>query len=506
MRTDTLPPPDVKSGIPVETLERPVETPAAAPSEVRTEPPWFKTLGISGSNFSSEAGAAAGQRRDARQWAWLVGKIMFGVVVLALVAYLLLRSDKAQIFLNASSEGRFAVKGVVIYRGRPVENGTISISLESEGGAYGGSVSLPVSKQGTFSTDEKLGNGILPQAVTAEYAGVSANNRPLKASSRLDYARSIRQWWFLGICGAVALLLTILFTGQPGPFKARFLFIMTYLFTFASCALPIVSVIYIGLRPDLRLVMINSPVGVLKAKATEEGRLEWLVNVGGSVTPASQHAQPGEQPGVSGGGNQPLRPPILGQGADSGEWVINGGLVIPVYVLVLAMIGAGINTTRKVPDIQKDFDIKADCLRMLKAKKARQEDVQQAQGEVARVRTDLIETYMYFVSAPFLAIAMYYLVLMTVRTPGEPVLVVMAFATGFMSDAVVGKIIAIGEQIMKNAQAQSAAKPEAPKTPEQLAEDERERKEQEEREKAEKEKQEAAAAAAAQGSHAPTSP
>ena len=48
------------------------------------------------------------------------------------------------------------------------------------------------------------------------------------------------QWWIFGTIAVVVLLLTILFTGPPGVFKARLLFIVTYMFTFASCVLPIV--------------------------------------------------------------------------------------------------------------------------------------------------------------------------------------------------------------------------------------------------------------------------
>ena len=165
------------------------------------------------------------------------------------------------------------------------------------------------------------------------------------------------------------------------------------------------------------------------------------MNIGGTVTQSPR-------PEASSSGEQRTQLPD--------ECLINGGVVIPVYVLVLAMIAAGINTTRKVPDIQKGIRHQSSGLSPQdKAPRfpALPVDIRQAHSDVAAVRTELIETYMYFVAAPFLAIAMYYLVLMGVENPSDKVLVLMAFATGFMSDAVVGKIIAFGNQMLVKAKA-----------------------------------------------------
>src|SRR5262249_34135673 len=63
----------------------------------------------------------------------------------------------------------------------------------------------------------------------------------------------------------------------------------------------------------------------------------------------------------------------------------------------------------------------------------------------AEIRRKLIENFMYLLSAPFLAIAMYYLLLLLAEQVTEPVLVIMAFATGLVSKAVVGGIIEFAE-------------------------------------------------------------
>ena len=67
---------------------------------------------------------------------------------------------------------------------------------------------------------------------------------------------------------------------------------------------------------------------------------------------------------------------------------------------------------------------------------------------------------MYFLAAPFLAIAVYYLLQLVTGVPYTSLLVLMAFATGFMSDAVVRKIMDFGKQMLEKARADDARKTE----------------------------------------------
>jgi hypothetical protein len=96
---------------------------------------------------------------------------------------------------------------------------------------------------------------------------------------------------------------------------------------------------------------------------------------------------------------------------------VKGGLAIPLYVIVLAMLGAGINMTRKVPQIQTDYDSPASAtwsdalsapMKMFRGSDAAENKPKHSKNPSV-IRQELIETYMYFLSAPFLAIAVYYL-------------------------------------------------------------------------------------------------
>src|SRR5262249_3382395 len=78
------------------------------------------------------------------------------------------------------------------------------------------------------------------------------------------------------------------------------------------------------------------------------------------------------------------------------------------------------------------------------------------------LRMELIETYMYFVSAPFLTIAVSYLLQVIATTRQERVLVVIAFAPGLMSDTVVGTIVVFADGWLQKAKSGTGAKPVPP--------------------------------------------
>jgi hypothetical protein len=127
-------------------------------------------------------------------------------------------------------------------------------------------------------------------------------------------------------------------------------------------------------------------------------------------------------------------------------------LAIPLYVIILAILGAGINMTRMVPEIQKTFDAASISVRptlsLLFFRPAAETEI----SDPTRIRKELIETYMYFLSAPFLALAVYYLLQVIANSVSEPAMVVVSFATGLMSNTVVGSIVAFADKILKKAQ------------------------------------------------------
>lgn len=65
------------------------------------------------------------------------------------------------------------------------------------------------------------------------------------------------------------------------------------------------------------------------------------------------------------------------------------------------------------------------------------------------IREELIRNYMYLLSAPFLAIAIYYLLQIIATQVSQPVLVVMAFVTGLASELIVASILAFADRTLE---------------------------------------------------------
>jgi hypothetical protein len=380
------------------------------------------------------------------------------------------------------------VSGAVTHEGEALAEGTVQLTvMDAMAHKYIGSETLAVGPGGRFSTDpaRPLATGVKTRKlqVRANFFGRTRaaepkDRKPLVASETVyvnftpTFGPGARL--IVGCLTVPFLLLIFLFTGPLTKAKARLLFMITYGVTLFSCLIPIALTFWISRNPDLVEVMEQAPVGLLKGIGKGMENPQWLVNIGGAVvTPRmleersdgpNKNKPPTEAPGEALAPVVPATPTpaanTAGQGpsadASSNFSQVKGGLAIPLFVIMLAMLGAGINMTRKVPEIQKDYDsvaitwdaaVRAPIAVLLGSAGERV-----GQGVAATIRKDLIETYMYFLSAPFLAIAVYYLLQVIATSVAEPVLVVIAFATGLMSNTVIGSIIAFADATLKKVQ------------------------------------------------------
>jgi len=226
-------------------------------------------------------------------------------------------------------------------------------------------------------------------------------------------------------------------------------------------------------------------------------------NPAATNTPSPNPPSPGgNNAAPEGAGNQATLTPL------SKAVKVGGGLVIPLYVIILSVIGGAINMTRQVPRIQgaapEEYpSFIRRVVRVLTTQKGRvgkvtetsnelreqttelreQAPPPQATGEAApptkasiapaagsqpephttdktpatppgaketgqkgdhqrtqKWRMDLLSLYMYLISAPFLAIVTYYL-LWWLDLTKKPILVLVSFSIGLISDQIVDKII-----------------------------------------------------------------
>jgi hypothetical protein len=441
----------------------------------------------------------------------LIGGLVWLVILGFIGGYWLLKpGEQAQIFLQATSEPALRVDGLVLSNGVPVNSGTVRVVFEDpKKNRYLGGAILSIGEGGKFTAGNMAPDSLAtpanttvpartpgpaetttsspaPLRITATYTGQQQKDKAMggTASLYLNYPPPVGRWaiWTVVVlCASIAIGLITLFTGDLTRRKSRILFSITYIMTFMSLAVPIGAIVLVSKSQYAVEMMEEAPVGLIKGTARGIQNPQWLVNLGGAVSPrqpASDKSTPGPTQNADGNGPAPAPSPAASASprptpastanprADElrpvpGYPSVQGGLAVPFYVLILAMLGAGINMTKKVPDIQKRHDIEAlpdDSQSMVSAALkapvtalvSSRPRVNTEEGTVAvsGIRKDLIDTYMGLISAPFLAIAVYYLLQVIATNIAEPVLVLVAFATGFISDSIVTAITQLASEMI----------------------------------------------------------
>lgn len=216
---------------------------------------------------------------------------------------------------------------------------------------------------------------------------------------------------------AVAIIFITLFTGTIG--ERRFLWItrFSYVFTIAALLASVLPFVLLEER-DLKGGALGIAVGCVQGNSEDrelpreilcngKDHRFWLVNIGGVPAPAEQRA--------NGGG-------------ETASGRITGGLVIPLYVLVLALMGAAVSMTRRVPEYQMRVTVANGHTRNKELNgRSKREPI-----SFARARELMVFQIMQVVSAPMIALTAYYLILPDTRTTS----VIIAFVSGFASETI----------------------------------------------------------------------
>jgi hypothetical protein len=192
------------------------------------------------------------------------------------------------------------------------------------------------------------------------------------------------------LVGILLLFGTFLFafTGKSSSFKNHLAILFGYIVISLFLAFPLLAPVVLPLAfPETFGVIQRTPVGLVVTKVASEPESgpQWALNIGGYIP---ETTDPSNAEGVK----------------------VEGGLTIPLYVILLSIIGGAINMTRQVPKFQEE-------------------------EASATWRTELLNQYMFLISAPFLAIATYYM-LIGLNLTKVPVMVLMAFSVGLISESI----------------------------------------------------------------------
>lgn len=410
-----------------------------------------------------------------------------------------LRSS-VQVFLRVTPEyaddagGRGVVRldvaGRATMQGEPLQAGIVRLTVEDVISQYylGGDV-VEIRPGERFETTLALSadaRGFRSSSITvrAEVTGAH-RGRPVtgKAELNIGYPRSFSHavaWSLAGVAVVLVIVLICLFTGAIGPSKQRGLYMAMYTLVFASLAVPVVVSTMILQSSYLISIMEKAPVGLVRATSvSSKSEPQWFINIGGIVTQrdeTSTSPRPRDTKGVQRDiekGAAPAEADLAKGAAKAVETrpvdtrasnpleiststraspYIEGGLAVPFYVVLLAMFGAGINLTRRVPEIQEEFrDFPAPRRSSWFMKAAGDPGINEDEQRryTFAFRRALIQNFMYLLSAPFLAMAVYYLLQVVANEPARPILVLVAFATGLIADTLVNRIIRFAEDTLR---------------------------------------------------------
>jgi len=237
------------------------------------------------------------------------------------------------------------------------------------------------------------------------------------------------------------------FTGRPDD-KIRGMMVFSYLFTIFAL---LVSIIPFTFSYNEKLVkeMENFPIGIFVGCSTtvndqqkpilgeiacKNNNSQWVINIGGIPSPQSKQDLPGDS-----GDGEPTKTPTTPAGSSGSNpddpqkrgWrivKIQGGLVVPLYFVVLSLMGAAVGMTRRVPEYQRRY-LKEDE----NPPDAKIYEKRPRKWITANMlRESLVFQIMQVVSAPLIAIAAYYLI----KPDQVGATVAIGFAAGFASEPI----------------------------------------------------------------------
>ena len=157
-----------------------------------------------------------------------------------------------------------------------------------------------------------------------------------------------------------------------------------------------------------------------KAEAAETAKTEvaktglgyaWVINIGGHIEKCSQDSE-------------------LAYGK-SVTCEVKDGLLIPLYFIIMALMGGSISLTRRLPELQKQAGSEHIATE------------QQPKLSQYEFREHLIFQMVQFISAPFLAILAYYLIEPSNATNA----VALAFIAGFASETILLMVRSVANKI-----------------------------------------------------------
>lgn len=453
-----------------------VESQVSTPQDQEPPPPGQGAADLEAhTNRSAES---ENVRQSAHVWRTVL-LVAFYPLMAVVIWFLFFRAESATVFVDLPKQETGEISVKVLHEGRTenvfgqmhllVEEFLTNVAVADRTIAIDGGTA-------TFGFENIAGLKAYLEAckhlvVVATFDGYAkggsdgTETTPISGSTH-EYINMPRPWHMGWVSGIVLSVLTLVvveivfFSLSVDPRRMPWMFRLMYFNTFISIFLPFAITLIVPGNPYLVELMKEAPIGLVRGAVGDGDNSQWLLNIGGDVTPATV------SPTCPAGGAGHVVNGLQPASGDLGQLLahVHGGIVVPFYMIALAMLGAGINMTLQVPKIQERYDKQsirlqkrsgytfqelADILATPLGGSAPQErELKPHLEAAAQARSDLIHNYMYLLSAPFLAIAAYYLLQLVGNDIGTPILVIVGFATGIVSDKVVKAITRVGGEAL----------------------------------------------------------
>lgn len=249
----------------------------------------------------------------------------------------------------------------------------------------------------------------------------------------------------VGTSGMIIFFL-YLFTGGIDRIKMNGMVVFCYIFAAAALIGAILPFFYFDKVVLNQEKMMASPLGVIKACVKVIGdeqvppemdckrqKSQWVLNIGGTVE--EKYLKECDTISVECINREKRAHP---ERYSNNNTQITGGIVIPLYILVLAIMGAAVNMTRRVPEYQRQ-------VALYQKKEEGTAEVHEISSEDAR--EFMVFQLMQVVSAPVIAITAYYIIVP--QTPA--VSIVLGVVSGFAAETVLVALRAFADKLMPSA-------------------------------------------------------
>jgi hypothetical protein len=260
------------------------------------------------------------------------------------------------------------IAGQAYQGGAPLVDCQAKILVEAADTDFSQTMLTTVSN-GNFSVDGRLQpNLVFPAGsalgVTVNISDTKRDATPTSESAYINMSKPLLQlstMWFWAFMLVVILVVIFLYTfvGTQTEEKNRWAIIFSYVVILIFLALPLVVPVALPyLFPNLIQLMVSrpTPVGLVVTKVEDRKIPEpqWALNIGGFVTATTNDDR---QAGTTSGNDSSGVSQKIGRSADAiREVEVHGGLTIPLYVMILSILGGAINMTRKVPVYQSGME------------------------------------------------------------------------------------------------------------------------------------------------------